>query len=405
MLTEICPLEECTGCASCASICPKQAIKMVADKHGFFYPEINQDQCVGCGLCVKHCHICENKKSTTDTKLIYGVQAKDERIRRESSSGGVVPVLARYFLKKNQAVVGAIFDSEFNVYEDICFSEDEYNAKGFIRSKYVQSETRDCFTKVKEALSMGKEVLFIGTPCQVAAIKAFTGEPESLYTVDFVCHGGPSSKVFQEYLKYQEDRYNSDITAVDFRIKKPSWSVSSIRLKFSNGKEYTGNMLEDPYCIAFTSNTILRQGCYQCKYAGPDRPGDITVCDFWGYKDKKDTLITDEKGTSVVIVNNEKGKQLFCELKDEFRVAERSFSEVSLSNEQLVRPNAPPKERDQFWDDFDAGIPFNELQRRYFPPMTRKMSKKDYLLMAYGNARIMRFIIQLYLTLKNVIKR
>ena len=252
---------------------------------------------------------------------------------------------------------------------------------------------------------MGKEVLFIGTPCQVAAIKAFTGEPESLYTVDFVCHGGPSSKVFQEYLKYQEDRYNSDITAVDFRIKKPSWSVSSIRLKFSNGKEYTGNMLEDPYCIAFTSNTILRQGCYQCKYAGPDRPGDITVCDFWGYKDKKDTLITDEKGTSVVIVNNEKGKQLFCELKDEFRVAERSFSEVSLSNEQLVRPNAPPKERDQFWDDFDAGIPFNELQRRYFPPMTRKMSKKDYLLMAYGNARIMRFIIQLYLTLKNVIKR
>lgn len=126
----------------------------------------------------------------------------------------------KIFFEKNQAVVGAIFDSEFNVYEDICFSEDEYNAKGFIRSKYVQSETRDCFTKVKEALSMGKEVLFIGTPCQVAAIKAFTGEPESLYTVDFVCHGGPSSKVFQEYLKYQEDRYNSDITAVDFRIKK-----------------------------------------------------------------------------------------------------------------------------------------------------------------------------------------
>ena len=292
MQTEICSLEECTGCASCASICPKQAIKMVADKHGFFYPKINQDQCVGCGLCVKHCHIRENKKCTTDTKLIYGVQAKDERIRRESSSGGVVPVLARYFLKKNQAVVGAIFDSEFNVYEDICFSEDEYNAKGFIRSKYVQSETRDCFTKVKEALSIGKEVLFIGTPCQVAAIKAFTEEPERLYTVDFVCHGGPSSKVFQEYLKCQEDRYNSDITAVDFRIKKPSWSVSSIRLKFSNGKEYTGNMLEDPYCIAFTSNTILRQCCYQCKYAGPDRLGDLSECVFWGFKDKLVTMFS-----------------------------------------------------------------------------------------------------------------
>ena len=242
MLTEICPHEKCTGCASCASICPKQAIRMVADKQGFFYPEINQDICVECGLCIKYCHVCEKKKCMTEFKLIYGVQTKDERIRREASSGGVVPILARNFLKRNQAVVGAIFDSEFNVYEDICFSEDEYKSKGFIRSKYVQSETRDCFAKVKKALAMGKEVLFIGTPCQVAAIKLFTGASEKLYTIDFVCHGGPSPKVFHEYLEYQKERFKSEISTVDFRIKKPSWSVSSIRLRFRNGREYMGNI-------------------------------------------------------------------------------------------------------------------------------------------------------------------
>lgn len=405
MLTEICPLEKCTGCASCASICPKQAIRMVADKHGFFYPEINQDLCIECGLCIKHCHVCENKDCTTESKLIYGVQTKNARIRQEASSGGVVPILARHFLRKNLAVVGAVFDSEFKVHEDICFSEEEYKSKAFVRSKYVQSETRDCFTKVKETLAQGKEVLFIGTPCQVAAIKSFTGAPEKLYTVDFVCHGGPSPKVFQNYLKYQMERFGSEISAVDFRIKKPSWSVSSIRLRFKNGKEYTGNMLEDPYCIAFTSNTILRQGCYQCKYAGSNRPGDMTVCDFWGYKDKNDALITDEKGTSVVIVNNQKGERLFSEVKDEFRIAERSFSEVSSSNEQLVRPNSPPQYREQFWNDFDAGVQFEELQYRYFPPMTKNMSKKDYLRLAYGNTCIVRIIVRLYLALKNAIKR
>lgn len=378
---------------------------MVADKHGFLYPEINQDLCIECGLCIRHCHLCENKDHMTASNLIYGIQAKDDRIRQEASSGGVVPILAKYFLKRNQAVVGAVFDAEFMVYEDICFSEEEYKSKGFIRSKYVQSETRDSFVKVKETLAKGKEVLFVGTPCQVAAIKLFTGAPENLYTVDFVCHGGPSPKVFQQYLDYQKERFGSEVSAVDFRIKKPSWSVSSIRLRFKNGKEYMKSMLEDPYCIAFCANTILRQGCYQCKYANANRPGDITVCDFWGYKDKNDSLITDEKGTSVVIVNNEKGKYLFGKVEDEFRIAERSFSEVSLSNEQLVRPNSPSQCQEQFWTDFDAGVQFKELQHKYFPPLTKNMSKKDYLLIAYGNTRTMQIVVRLYLALKTLIKR
>ncbi|MEF9840782.1 MAG: hypothetical protein RR791_07525, partial [Lachnospiraceae bacterium] len=94
------------------------------------------------------------------------------------------------------------------------------------------------------------------------------------------------------------------------------------------------------------------------------------------------------------IVNNQKGERLFSEVKDEFRIAERSFSEVSSSNEQLVRPNSPPQCREQFWNDFDAGVRFEELQCRYFPPMTKNMSKKDYLLLAYGNTRIVRIIVR-----------
>ena len=124
-----------------------------------------------------------------------------------------------------------------------------------------------------------------------------------------------------------------------------------------------------------------------------------------GYKDKNDSLITDEKGTSVVIVNNEKGKYLFGKVEDEFRIAERSFSEVSLSNEQLVRPNSPSQCQEQFWADFDAGVQFKELQHKYFPPLTKNMSKKDYLLIAYGNTRTMQIVVRLYLALKTLIKR
>lgn len=405
MPIEICPHEQCTGCEACASVCPKQAIQMMDDGHGFLYPRIHQSMCVDCGLCISHCHICNPPERNRPSATIYGAQAKNDSIRVTASSGGVVPALAASFLKNNDGVVGAVFDSEFNVHEDICFSESEYAEKGFGRSKYVQSRTGDCFIRVKDALRQGKRVLFVGTPCLVSAINAFTGSPEGLYTVDFVCHGTPSPKVFQEYLKDRSRKSGADLAAVDFRIKRPSWSVSSIRLKFGNGKQYVGNMLKDPYCIAFTQNIILRECCYQCKYASPNRSGDITVCDYWGYKDKNDGLVTDEKGTSVVIINNEKGKQLFDCVKDELRFAARTFDEVSSSNEQLVHPNTVPTCREQFWRDFDSDTGFDELQRKYFPPLTDRISKKDYVLLAYGNTRFMRGVVRFYLEMKKRIKK
>lgn len=405
MPIEICPHEQCTGCEVCASVCPKQAIQMTDDGHGFLYPRIHQSRCVDCGLCISHCHICNPSEQNRLSATIYGAQSKNDLVRKMASSGGVVPTFAASFLKKNDGVAGAVFDPQFNVYEDICFSEREYAEKGFSRSKYVQSRTGDCFIRVKDALGKGKRVLFIGTPCQVSAIRTFTGSPKGLYTVDFVCHGTPSPKVFQEYLKDQKRKFGADIAAVDFRIKKPSWSVSSIRLKFENGKQYVGNMLKDPYCIAFTQNIILRECCYQCKYASPNRSGDITVCDFWGYKDKNDGLVTDGKGTSAVIINNEKGQQLFDSVKDEFRFAKRSFDEISSSNEQLVRSNTAPTCRNQFWHDFDNRTDFDELQRKYFSPLTDRMSKKDYMLLAYGNSWFMRSIVRFYLGMKKRIKR
>ncbi len=405
MITEICTRDECTGCAACMESCPVGAIEMEMDGRGFLYPSISYTKCIECSNCVRHCHVNSDELKKIIPLQVYGAQAKNDKIRKAASSGGIVPLLANAFFDMNGAVAGAVFEDGFLLHEELCFSKADYRARGFSRSKYVQSEMGKCFEQIKKSLRENKPILFVGTPCQVAAVKTYIGCPDSLYTVDFVCHCAPSPKIFEQYLKEKEVDFASNIVAVDFRIKRPSWSVSSIRIQFENGKKYFKNMLEDPYCVAFLSNMISRESCYQCKYATEQRVSDITVCDYWGFKPRNDELRADENGTSAILVNTEKGSRMLCMIKDAVNLAPREFQDVSAGNLQLTKANEKPANFNEFWYAYYEGKSFVELCKQYFRPLNETMSKKDYYLLAYGNSHFVRTIVKIYLFAKKIITR
>lgn len=188
----------CCGCESCRSVCPKKCISMKADKEGFLYPEVDLSQCVDCKLCEKVCPVLHPALLDRKPKVFAGIN-NDIKIRLQSSSGGIFTLLAEQILHKGGIVFGACFDEHWNVVHS--YTDTIEGLEHFRGSKYVQSYVGDSFVQVKKFLDEGREVLFSGTPCQIAGLKNFLRKPyHNLLTVDVVCHGVPSPKVWQSYL-------------------------------------------------------------------------------------------------------------------------------------------------------------------------------------------------------------
>lgn len=298
---------ECTGCGACASICPKHAITMQPDEEGFLYPAVNGDLCVECDLCEKRCPV---GKEIPGHKLhAYGMQHKDEEIRRQSSSGGVFTALARGMFARGGVVFGAAFDETMRVEHIGAFDETELAAmRG---SKYVQSDAADAIANAASLLERGIPVLFSGTPCQIAGLKARVGKKydELLMTVDFVCHGVPSPGVFASYLRELESKYGKRVTAYTFRDKRLGWANFSAVATFEDGTEHVGQQTTEPFLYGFLQNLYLRPSCVQCTaLRGEHHASDITIADLWGAHQicpEKD----DDTGLSLVFVHTQKGRK------------------------------------------------------------------------------------------------
>lgn len=298
----------CTGCHACASACPKNCIEMVADNEGFLYPIADADLCVNCGLCEKICPIINGVSKNLDN-VSFAVVNKDEETRFRSSSGGVFPLLAEQVINNGGVVFGAAFDRDFMTVEHIAVTkvEDIYRLQG---SKYLQSSINDAYRDVRRYLENGIWVYFSGTPCQVAGLYAFLRKKyDNLVTQDCICHGVPSSIVWQKYLKLREIGANAKTRSVIFRYKKNGWRNYSILLEFENGKKYETYHSDDLYMRGFISNLYLRPSCHACKYKNIERCADITLADFWGVE-KLVPDMSDNKGTSLVICHSEKGMEL-----------------------------------------------------------------------------------------------
>lgn len=342
---------DCTGCSACRSICPKDAIKIKEDDKGFLYPKIIHSKCVDCGLCKKICpNIAKKEKENKELK-IYAMKNKNEDIRKNSSSGGFFYEFAKIILKEKGVIYGAAYNTE-NEVEHIRV-ESESELKKLQGSKYIQSKIKNTYDEAIQDLKQGRKVLFSGTPCQINGLESLVKnkniDKENLYTCDLICHGVPSTKVFKDYLKSIENKYNSKIVDINFRYKA-NLCTQNIKIKFENGEQYISNYLEgDEFYRLFLKDYILRESCYECKYTSYNRISDITIGDFWGIeKSIKD--FDDKKGVSLVLVNTEKGKDIFEVLKDKFYIEETNRKNCVQDN--LVKPRDRIENYDEMWENY-----------------------------------------------------
>ncbi len=315
-MLELTAKSKCCGCHSCANSCPKNCIKMEIDDEGFLYPVIDKKLCINCGMCEKVCPVMNKPKieKTKDSIFVYGAYTKNEDIRENSSSGGIFTEIATYVIAQGGVVFGATFDE--NLHVSHTYIEDVTQIKKMQGSKYLQSTIGESFKQAEKFLRTGRLVLFTGTPCQINGLYSYLGKNyDNLITQDIICHGVPSSKVWDEYIKYMEESRNKKVKEIYFRNKDHGWKDFDMKIVFDTKDTYSKRHSEDVFMKAFLKNLCLRPSCYACSFKDLVRGSDITLADFWGVKNVMPE-ISDDKGVSLVFINSEKGKWIFKEIKE-----------------------------------------------------------------------------------------
>lgn len=343
--------KECMVCEACVNICPQKCININTEIATVNYPIIDEDKCINCGMCEKVCPIISKFECNSENNKVYAAMNLDNYIKQQSSSGGIFSLIAEEFLNNNGYVSGVTFDNSFKskhiIIDDV---KDLYLIRG---SKYLQSENNYVYSEIKNILNSGKQVLFSGCPCQVAGLKSYLqGDYDNLTTVDIICHGIPSQRIFKEYVRILEKKYRSKIASVNFRDKSTGWHNSSIKITFENNKEYKKLIIDDIYMKGYFQNIILKESCYRCKYRSFKSGSDITLGDFWG----AEILHNDvdyEKGLSIIIINSNKGNLLFNKVKHNMFIKESNIQEGYRYNKCLYNSPEKNKKREDFFKEVD----------------------------------------------------
>lgn len=323
----------CCGCSACVQICPKQCISFNEDERGFRYPLVNKELCIDCHLCEKVCPSL-NQKNPINPLRIYAAVNPSEKIRRESSSGGIFTMVAEDVIAQGGVVFGARFDDDWEVIHDYAETSDGLDA--FRKSKYLQSQIKETYRQTSDFLKTGRKVLFTGTQCQVAGLKHYLGkEYDNLVTIEILCHGVPSPLVWRNYLEeavYQKHLVGGDVKAkpeisgVSFRDKSDGWrdfalvvhgkTASKTDQKTEPKAFIAEHATKNKYMSAFLNNLILRPSCFQCPAKGCRSRADISIGDFWTIN-QYCPHFNDDKGVSIVYINSEKGVSVFQQINCE----------------------------------------------------------------------------------------
>lgn len=292
----------CCGCNACAQCCPKQCITMNQDEEGFDYPTVNKNNCIDCGLCEKVCPILNSGESKRPLK-VYAAKNTNEGIRFKSSSGGIFTALAEDIIHRGGVVFGVSFDKEWSAIHT--YTENIEGLAAFRGSKYVQSKIGSSYKQVKSFLENGREVLFTGTSCQIAGLKSFLRKDyPNLLTIEILCHGVPSPKVWQRYLAEKKTQFHcNEICQINFRDKSNGWAQFHLIINFTNGNLYTTPFSNDTYFKGFLSNLYLRPSCYSCKCKNGRANSDIVIADYWNINEALPEF-NDNKGISLILLNS-----------------------------------------------------------------------------------------------------
>lgn len=359
----VCESNKCTGCMACIDICSKGAISMRGDLDAY-NAVVDEERCIDCGLCQT---VCQKNNPEQGVKPIRWYQgwAENDEIRKKASSGGVATAIASSFIKAGGVVCSCCFRDGFFIFETC---ENVEGLDKFVGSKYVKSNPSGIYKKIYDLLQKGKKVLFIGLPCQVAALKKYIGYKlgVNLYTIDLVCHGTPSFKLLQIFL----EQYNQPLISMDdiqFRVKA--------KMPHSKYQGIVTKGVTDKYNIAFLNSLIHTENCYECNYAKTERISDLTIGDSWGSSLSKETQ---KKGISLLLCQTKKGISLLE--KADLHLEAVDIEIAVENNHQLKHPSIMPDKRNAFFCGIKKGKKFNSLVFRYLPKQCLKQNIKEVLI-------------------------
>lgn len=382
-------VDSCFGCTACQSICPNSSIVMRENAEGYLFPEINYDTCLQCGLCKNVCpaiNLYNNEKEWID---VIALQHKDLAVRKNSASGGAFTAISDLIIEEKGVVYGVVYNGNF-VAEHIRAETKEIRDK-MRGSKYVQSNLSGIFTQVKNDLVGKRKVLFVGTSCEVDGLlrylKAKSINTDSLFTIEIICHGAPSPKIWQEHLAYLSKKRGKKIVGYINRSKVKGWHEHNEEIEYDDGTKEWKTKSSQNFKDLFYKNLILKESCYQCPYAGKLNCADFAIGDFWGCEKIKPE-IDDNKGTSILIVNSEKGKNLMERAQEAifcWSIADQKTLEYNHN-----RPSKRPNNRECFWLDYEKqGYTF--VVQKYAEDTTKGRIKH------FLKTRLRRILVKLHL--------
>ena len=372
---------DCCGCSACVQKCPKQCISMREDDEGFLYPHVDEAECIGCGLCEAVCPLL-NVGEPMDANKVLAAKNRDDGERMASSSGGVFIALAKDVIRRGGVVFGAVFDERWEVKHTSAETLD--GVRRMMGSKYVQSRVESSFRDAEKFLRAGREVMFVGTPCQIAGLRGYLRKDyDGLLAVELLCHGAPSPGVWRKYLGEALSpsarraagkntvlssslKFVPVITGIDFRDKQPyGWEKYSFVVRGEAAFEADKNTVllsdmffDNPFMRGFLKNIYLRPSCYRCKCKQGRSKSDLTLGDFWGVG-KVMPGFADTKGVSLVLVNTEKGDAAFAALNMETRPV--GLSLAAPYNGGFNSEIRETKRRKEFFDMLSSGKSFLEV--------------------------------------------
>lgn len=363
-------VQDCVLCKACSNACPVDAISFTNEYLDFNYPLIDFDKCVKCNKCEMVCPAL-NEINSSSIKQAFAAKNLDENARLKSTSGGVFIELAKVVLSNGGYVCGAVFDDDFSVKHIV--SNDIEQVKKMRGSKYSQSDIGTVYREIKDLLCGGKFVLFTGSPCQTQGLSMFLGkEYDNLLLVDFVCHGIPSKKLLMTYLNLRKSQYKSDILKLSFRSKDLGWHNSSLKIEFKNGKIFSEPITIDYYCYYYFGNIAFKESCYACPSREFKSRSDITLGDFWGAEVEL-VDYDDNKGTSAVIANTEKGRNILSELAIDTKNV--NIETIIKYNQNILVSPKPSSIREEFYKLVDD-IGFDNAFENYYKKTSKDRKKK-----------------------------